>query len=178
MKKPLEIRKVKDPDGVERLRAMISLQDAVAHPSSNKQLIDIQNKYRDFIENCKTQLKHIHQNRKNRGDSILKWKLADTIYKFIKDVEAEGYSFANITESLSRDLPVSARQINYLLEFRVTYPHNNLVRKDISWDKYKELLDIDTPTARKICMEEIVRGKLKTREDIRKFKKKLKQRIK
>lgn len=175
MKLPIEILKIKDPDGVERLRAVISFQDVVVQPSVNKQLVEIQNDYANFIKNCKKHLKKIQTNRKNRGDPLLKWRLADTIYRFIKDLEANGYSFANVTSALSRDLRISIRYVNYLIEFRTTYPEHKLICKEISWDKYKELLDIPSLSLRKECTEKILRGELRTRNDIRNFKKRIKK---
>ena len=114
------------------------------------------------------------QSKKNRGDPILKWDLANHIYNFLKNLEKEGFVLANLTEALSRDLGISRRQINYLIEFRETYPKLNLIRKEISWDKYKELLDIPDRDKRRLCEKEIIEGRLRTREDIRRFKKKLK----
>jgi len=171
MKVPIEILKIKDPDGKERLRAIISFQDAISYPTTNKQLIEIQNEYIALVENCKKQLRKIQNNKKNRGDPILKWMLADTIYTFIKNLERKNYIFANIASSLSRDLNISIRYVNYLIEFRTTYPDIQLIHKGISWDKYKELLDISDPHLRKECTERILAGELKTREDIRRFKK-------
>lgn len=175
MKIPIEILRIKDPDGVERLRAVVSFQDAIVQPSVNKQLVEIQNHYANLIKNCKKYLKTIEANKKNRGDSLLKWTLADTIHRFIKNIESNGYSFANVTSTLSRDLGISTRYINYLINFRITYPERQLISKEISWDKYKELLDIPDISLRKECTEKIIRGELKTRNDIRNFKKIIKK---
>ncbi|MEM4308038.1 MAG: hypothetical protein QXU48_03110 [Thermoplasmata archaeon] len=168
---PIEILKIKDPDGVERLRVVISFHDVVAQPSVNKQLIEIQNDYVNFINNCKRQLNKMETNRKNRGNPLLKWKLADTIYRFVKALELKGYIFANLITALSRDLGISVRYVNYLIEFRTTYPDIQLIHREICWDKYKELLDIPDISLRKNCIDKILKGELKTREDIRKFKK-------
>jgi|GEM_PF-710773 len=171
MKIPIEIKKIRDPDGVDRLRATISFQDAITNTSLDRQLIKIQQQYVDFIEACKNHLLNIQKDRKNRGNPVLKWILSDTIYKFLKGTEENGFVLMNMSESLSRDLKISKRQINYLVEFRVTYPRPDLLHKDISWDKYKELLDIPDFFLRKKCEEKILKGELKTRNDIRLFKK-------
>lgn len=175
MRIPIEILKMKDPDGIERLRAVISFQEVVTRLSINKQLIEIQNEYENFIKKCKEHLKKIQANKKNRGDPLLKWTLADAIYKFVKDIETKGYSFVKLTSALSRDLGISTRQINYLIEFRTTYATIESIHEEISWDKYKELLDINNSSLRKKCMEKILNRELKTREDIRRFKKRIKK---
>lgn len=174
MKIPIEIQKIRDPDGIERFKAIVSIEKAITNSSLAKKLIQIQKGYSDFIEICKTHLNHINQNRKNRGDAKLKWQLADMIYKFLKNLEKEGFVLANLTEALSRDLEISRRQINYLIEFRETYPDIALIKKEISWDKYKELLDIPNTSLRKKCEQKILNGELRTREDIRRFKKEMK----
>lgn len=174
MKIPIEIQKIRDPDGLFRFKAVVSLTEIIKNFSLNKNLIQIQKEYAEFIEACKGKQEHINRNRKNRGNAILKWRLADGIYKFIKSIEEQGFVLTNLTEALSRDLGISRRQINYLIEFRVTYPNITFVKKEISWDKYKELLDIPNPSLRKKCEQKILKGELRTRNDIRRFKKEMK----
>lgn len=171
---PIEIQKIKDPNGVAQYKALVTLQQALTDSSLSNKLLITEEKYADFIKKCLSQLKHIYKNRKNRGNSLLKWKLADTIYRFLKSIEKDGFVLANITEALSRDLGISRRQINYLIEFRTTYPTIDSIHEKISWDKYKELLDIPNPTIRKECEEKILKNELPTRESIREFKKRLK----
>lgn len=172
MRIPIEIQKIKDKN---QFKVVISLQDALTHVSLDKEFIKIQTDYDIFIRKCQKLLKEIHKNKFSRGDSSLKWKLADNIYQFAKKLENQGFVFANLVEALSRDLKISVRQVNYLIEFRTSYPHLELINKKISWDKYKELLDIPSLSFRKECEEKIIDGKLKTRNDIRIFKKQYKQ---
>ena len=176
MKIAIEIQRVKDPDGIYRFKAVTSFEKAIINSTLDKDLVEIQRKYSYFIETCKSKLNYINRNRKNRGNSKLKWQLADIIYKFLKSLEKKGFVLANLTEALSRDLGISKRQINYLIEFRVTYPDIKSIKKEISWDKYKELLDIPDHHLRRKCEEKILNGELKTRDDIRRFKKMMKLR--
>lgn len=53
----------------------------------------------------------------------------------------------------------------------MTYSSIELIHEEISWDKYKEILDIPNPFLQKECMEKILNGELKTRNEIRRFKK-------
>ncbi len=171
---PFVINKIKDPDNVERFRVVLSFEDVIHKPESSKEMIKIQEAYARFIENCKVQLKVIESNRKTRGDPILKWRLANTIYEFIRSVERRGYYFANSSKALFRDLGISIRQVNYLIEFVRTFPQEKQVHSEISWDKYKEILDIKDRRLQKIVIKKLLEGELKTRENIRKFKKKIK----
>lgn len=178
LKVPIEILPIKDPNGNRRVKVVVPLKDIFVNPSIESQLKDIENDYLRFINNCREILQKIDSNKKNKGDPLLKWTLADIIYRFLKDLEKRQYVFANMGEALSRDLKISRRYLNYLIKFRTAYKKRNLIKKEINWDKYKELLDIADPSLRKTCMNQILAGKLKTREDIRAFKKGMKRQVK
>lgn len=167
------INRVKDPDNVERFRLVLSFEDVLLHSDLGKEALQLQEAYTKLIENCKAQLEIIKANKKNSGDPILKWRLAATIYDFLQSVEKRGYYFVNASKTLSRDLGISVRQINYLIEFIKTYPKLEQVRPEISWDKYKELLDVKDHRKREVIFKKLLNGELRTREDIRKFKKEL-----
>lgn len=171
---PFIVNKIRDPDNIERFRVVLSFEDVIHQPELSKEMIEIQEAYSRLIGNCKAQLKVIASNRKTRGDSLLKWRLAKTLYEFIRSVEKRGYYFANSSKALFRDLGISIRQINYLIEFVRTFPEEKQVHPEISWDKYKEILDIKNSHLQKIVIRKILDGELKTREDIRKFKKNIK----
>lgn len=170
---PFVINKIKDPDNIERFRVALSFEDVVHQPSLSKEMIEIQEAYTKLIKNCKAQLRTLESNRKTRGDSFLKWRLAETIYCFVQSVEKRGYYFANYSQALSRDLGISVRQINYLVEFIRTFPDKEQVYQEISWDKYKEILDIKDSQLQEIVIKKVLNGELRTREDIRKYKKNL-----
>jgi hypothetical protein len=145
----------------------------VHQPTLSKEMIEIQEAYANLIEDCKAQLKKLESNRKTRGDPLLKWNLGDTLYRFMLSVEKRGYYFANFSTALSRDLGISVRQVNYLIEFVRTFPKKEQVHPEISWDKYKEILDIKSSPLQEIVIKKLLNSELKTREDIRKFKREL-----
>lgn len=171
MKVPLVIQKVRDPDGIDRLRAFISIQDAIRYPPTNKQLIEIQNEYVVFVEDCKKQLKKIRSSRKYMADSKLQWSIANRICSHIKNIENNGYIFANVSEALSRDIAISKSQLNCLLKFRKYYLTLGLLHKEINWSKYREMLDISSDYIREKCEEKILNGEIKNEREIREFKK-------
>src|SRR4030043_2144133 len=134
MKIPIEIQQLKDKD-TQKFKIIVSLQDAITHASLDSEFNKIQVDYILFINNCKEIIKKIQKNKINRGDSTLKWKLADNIYLFTKKLEERGFIFANLPEALSRDLKISPSEINRYIDFRVTYPQIELIDKKITWDK-------------------------------------------
>jgi len=175
MKIPLEILKIRDPDGASRFKAIISFQDAIAHTSQSQKLIQIQNEYTKLVDGCQRLLKEIRSNRKRMADSQLQWKLADNIYSFIKWIESDGFIFANVSEALSRDVGMSKSQLNYLIKFRTYYPTIDQVSKEINWSKYRELMDFSDEKSRKQCEMLIKAGKIRSDTEIREFKRKLKK---
>ncbi|MEM1673335.1 MAG: hypothetical protein QXN24_01945 [Candidatus Bathyarchaeia archaeon] len=128
-----------------------------------------------LIENCRAKLKIIRENRKNRGDPLLKWELAKSINDFIKSIKKRGYFFVNCSRALARDLGISIREIDYLIKFANTFPKKNLLHPQINWNKYREILDIKSRSLQEEIIQKILRGELRTRDDIRKFKRTLRK---
>lgn len=165
------ILKVKDPDNIERFRAIINLDDALSNPDSSRDLINIQNNYSKFIEETRLKLNNLFKNPKNRSNSRYQWRIADKIFQFLINTEKQGYLFENRSEALSRDIGLSKTNIHKLINFRIEYPNLQLVNNKINWSKYREILEIQNKVARKTCEEKILKGELKNEKDIRKFKK-------
>jgi hypothetical protein len=171
MKIPVEINKIMDPDGIKRIRLTIAFQDAIQKTSLNEPIIYLQEKYIDTIKKCEDLIVHIRECKKNAGDPILKWHLSDVIYNFLTGAKENGFVITNFTRSLSRDLGLSLSHINYLIEFRMTYPKIEMVNKKINWDRYKEILDVSDHHIRQLIIEKILNGEIRTRNEIRNFKK-------
>lgn len=170
MKIPLEIQKIRDPDGSSHFRAIVSFQDAIANTSQSQNLIEIQKEYAKLVSISQNLLERIRSSRKFMADSHLQWKLANEIYSFIKSTEKNGYVFANVSEALSRDIGMSRSQLSYLIKFRTYYPSVEQVFREINWSKYREILDIRLPEKRRICEKRILSGEIRTNHDIRVFK--------
>lgn len=175
MKIPLEIQKITDPNGTTRLKAIVSFQDAIANTSQSQKLIQIQNRYSQLVSNWQRMLREIQSSRRNMSDSQLQWKLADEIYSFVKWVESNDFIFANVSEAITRDVGTSRSQLNYLIKFRTYYPSIHSISDEINWSKYREILDIRSSEARKICEERILSGEIRTDRDIRDFKRRYKK---
>ncbi|MHC1635523.1 MAG: hypothetical protein ACXQTS_02720 [Candidatus Methanospirareceae archaeon] len=175
MKLPLEIQKMKDPDGLYRFKAITSFQEAITQPRIDEKLVKIQKEYERFIFDCKKMIEKIRSGRKFMSDSTLQWKLADKIYSFIKWIEDDGFVFANVSEAISRDTGLSKSQLNYLIKFRTYYPSMKNLHKEINWSKYREILDIRNPKVRRICEEKILNGEIKSDKDLREFKRRYRE---
>jgi len=169
---PAIINCIIDSKGRENFSLAVSLEDTIKKdPSIAKRMMAIQERYAMLIKKCREILREMRNNRKKRGDPVLKWRIAKIIVDFIESTEKEGFYITNISNALSRDLNVSIRQINYLKEFVLSFPKIEMINTKISWDKYREILDIKSKEMQRECIKMILKGKLKTREDIRKFKK-------
>lgn len=176
MKIPLEILKIRDPDGKIRFKAIISFQDAIARTSESQKLVQIQNEYAKCVDYWQRLLREIRSDRKCMANSHIQWKLADAIYSFIKLIENDGYIFTNVSEALARDVGISKSQLSYLIKFRTHYPYIDQVSNEINWSKYRELMDFPDAKSRKECENLIKIGKIKTDTEIREFKRRLKMR--
>jgi hypothetical protein len=176
MKIPVEILKLKGPDGVERYKAIISFQDAIADTSQSGKLIQIQDEYVRRVAQMTNLWNALEKNRQNMANSRNQWKLADMINSVVEFVEKEGYFLTNTVEALSRDVGMSKSQLNYLRKFRERYPSIDKVSDKINWSKYRELMDFSDEKMRKQCEALIIEGKIKTDSEIRAFKRRLKTR--
>jgi hypothetical protein len=171
---PLEIQKIRDPNGSVSFKAIISLRDAINFSAESQKLIHIQDEYAKLVVLCQKLLAEIRSGHKQMADSQLQWKLADMIYSFIKRIEKDGFALANVGEAFPRDVGISKSQLNYLLKFRTRYPSVNGVSPKINWSKYRELMDFPEEKSRKQCEMLIKTGKIKSDTEIREFKRRLK----
>ena len=174
MKVPVEILKLKGPDGIERFKAIISFQDAIADTSQSGKLIQIQDEYAKRIAQLQNLWQTIEKNRENMANSQNQWKLADMINSLIEFVVSEGYFLTNAVEALSRDVGMSKSQLNYLRKFRKRYLSIDQVSEKINWSKYRELMDFSDEKMRKQCEALIKEGKIKSDGEIRAFKRRMK----
>jgi hypothetical protein len=168
---PIVINIARDPDGCERFRVASSFEDIAHKPSSGKEMVEIQENYAKLVRLCLRLVKNIRSSRKSQADPLLKWDIAKAMVDFVESVGEKGYYITTATETLARDVNISRSQIGYLFELFKTFPSKEQLYKQISWDKYKEILDIKSRKQQQDCIRKILNGELRTREDIRKFKK-------
>ncbi len=175
MRIPVEILKLKSPDGVETYKAIISFQDAITDASQSEKLIQIQDEYSRRIEQLRKIWREVEKDRNSMANSRNQWKQADIIESLVRFVEDQGYFFTNIVEALSRDIGMSKSQLNYLRKFRKKYTTIDQVSDRINWSKYRELMDFSNDKLRKQCEALIIEGKITKDSEIRAFKRKVKK---
>jgi hypothetical protein len=102
------------------------------------------------------------------------WKLANEIYMFIESVGNKGYAFVNAADALPKELGMSQRQFERLVQFRKYYSTIDKVAEKINWSQYIEMLSIPASETRKICQSKILAGEIKTVKQLREFKRRYK----
>lgn len=162
---------MQDPDGALRFRASISFNYIMTHSDAPIVLIQVQTDFENCIAKCQNLMKKIRLSKQTRGDPLLKWKLADEIYHFLNKVEKKGYYLAFTLESFSEALQLSKRQVGYLLTFRKMFNTRKDVNPKISWDRYMLIMDTTNQELRYEIIQQISKGKLQTRNEVRLFKK-------
>jgi hypothetical protein len=169
---PLEILKIKAPDGKVQYKAIISLKDAISDSSQSKKLIRIQDEYDKYINQSRSLWLKMESDRSSMANSCAQWQLADYLLSFCEQAKKEGYIVSNMSQAIVRDIGISQSQINYLKKFRIRYPSIDQVSPKINWSKYREIMDIAVPALRKECEQKILNGEITTDTQIREFKRK------
>jgi hypothetical protein len=171
MRIPIEIKKITDPAGNTDLRAVIYIEDAIRDANTSQQLKKVEEEYVELIEKSKNIITKIRRTRANRANPKLHWVLGDMIVRFLHELNDNGYLLTNIQPTLSRDIGFPTRYLGYHIQLRKDYPDVESLHNEISWSKYQELLDINNMNKRAIIEKKILDGEIRTRDELRKFKK-------
>jgi hypothetical protein len=171
---PVEIRRIKDPDGTSRLGAIAFLEEVMSTPDIKNRLATIENEYFKLLKQCENILAQT-KTLKGRPDAKLRWMLAEKVSTFL-DVNAKqnGVVLVNYTDALKRDLGVSESELRYIFRFYRKYVSANDLDDRINWSKYRELMDFSDEKMRKQCEALIKEGKIKSDTEIRAFKRRMK----
>jgi hypothetical protein len=164
----MELKRLSDPDGQERVGAVASMVDALTLPDLEEKARIVEQEYRDLIARCAKNLEII---KRSKGDAKPRWQIGNDILDFQNLTAGKGAQVCNVIEALSRDLGISRSQLSYIVRFREMYSVERDLSPHINWSKYRELLDFSNEESRKICEKLIVSGKIKTDSEIREFKK-------
>lgn len=170
----VEIQRITDPDGSARIGAVTYLSEVLSTPDVQARLKNIENQYAVLLKTCDELLKRMSSSD-GRADATLHWKIADTINNFWKSTpRVSGAVVVNLMEALSRDLDISETQLHYLQRFYRAYPSLSDLNSKINWSKYRELMDFPDRESRKRCEALIVKREIRSDEEIRQFKRKIK----
>lgn len=171
---PVEIRRITDPDGTSRLGAIAFLEGVLSTPDIKSRLVAIEEEYFLLLKQCKEILSQTKTSA-GRPNAKLRWMLADKISIFlVSNAEKLGVVLVNHTDALHRDLGISESELRYIFRFYGKYKSANELDSRINWSKYRELMDFSDEELRRQCEALIKRGSIKSDEEIREFKRKMK----
>lgn len=169
----VEMRRITDPDGTQRLGAVVDLDNVLSTPDIRKRLSSIEKSYESLLHQCNMLLAQI-KTPQGKSNARLRWELANTVSLFLSAVSSQlGLVLGNYKEALSRDLGVSSSELRYILAFYGSHRSITDVDSRINWSKYREIMDISDEKARKECEMLVKTGKIRSDREIRAFKKKI-----
>ena len=137
---PVQIKKVKDPEGREVLKATVPMNLMFEKDFDAKwleeELIKFEKKYFALVEDLKHLLQVIRSKKQKEGRVLLYWKFGDRILKFIEQGKNNFLFLENLTKSLVRDIGLSDKMIMRCKRFRVLYPDVIKIDPNRSFDSY------------------------------------------
>jgi hypothetical protein len=172
---PIEIRKITDPDGTIRIGAIAYLEEILSTPDIKNRLLTVEREYKSLLQQCNEILTKT-KTSEGRPDARLRWEIADKISIFLdSNAKRSGVVVINYAEALHRDLGISESELRYILRFYGKYRNRDKLDDRINWSKYRELMDFSDEKLRKQCETLIKDGKIRSDEEIREFKRKMKR---
>lgn len=160
---PIEIRKVKHPDGSFKLTAGVTMAFA-----SNKAVMAKVNKLEQNFVALQTTLQRKTKNVKT--NSIVHWEIADEVYRFFDEAEKDGFLLQFHTVTLADFVGQKHDYWQSHAKFRRLYPTKDLINKNISWTLYVALTRVDDAELRKKLEALAAEGKIKNPSEIRRYK--------
>jgi len=154
--------------GKETRVFLISLVDAVSSPSIHKKVKEAELFYNRAQERW---LKIMSDIKKDRSNSLLRWKLGSDIEKTKNYIRKKwGFEITNINEAVAEFLDISKSSVRYIILASRRLHIEDLERMKINWSKIQEAIDIKDDEKMMKCLELISEGAIKTDSEIREFK--------
>lgn len=121
----INIKKIKDSEGKEALKATIpakAIFEKDFEPKKiNEELKEFEGKYLRLVDSLKSIIKLI-KSRERKGKVLLYWMFGDEIQEFIEENKDGAFLVENLTAHLVRDTSISEKMINRCRKFRAYYP--------------------------------------------------------
>lgn len=159
-----------DPHGKTSLKPVVSIDDVMKHVNVKADLTYIEKEYTDFLISCRKMIKRIQNNKATKSDLKLHWELGNLIVNFLQRLNEIGYILVKISDTLSRDITLSPRYIGYHIQLKEFFPEIISLPNDLKWSLAMELLNVKNSNKRQKYLREILSGKIKNREELRKIK--------
>lgn len=139
IKVAVQIKRVKNPDGSENLKATVPMRIMFEKTFSGKwleeELEKFEKRYFSLVESLKGILKLI-RSKTQKDKVLLYWNFGDKIYNFVKSNGKGTLLLESVTKHLVRDVGVSDKTIMRCKRFRAFYPDISKVDKKRSFDSY------------------------------------------
>ncbi len=137
---PVQIKKVKDPNGREVLKATVPMNLVFEKNFDAKwleeELIKFEKRYFELVKDLKNLLKKLQFKKQKRGRVLLYWKFGDRIIKFLEEDKNNHLFIEHLIKSLMRDVEVSDKIIMRCKRFRLLYPDITKIDPNRSFDSY------------------------------------------
>jgi len=135
----VQVKKVKNPDKSESLKATVPMRIMFEKTFNGKRLEEeldkFEKRYFSLVDSLKGILKLI-RSKTQKNKVLLYWKFGDKIYNFVKANNEGHLVLESITKHLVRDVGVSDKMIMRCRRFRNLYPDVSLIDKERSFDSY------------------------------------------
>lgn len=139
LKIAVQIRKVRDPQGNESLKATVPMRLMFEKNFDAKWLNEELKKFEEGYFKIMSDLKDIVKFIKSKDVKqkvLLYWNFGDRVYKYINNNKNNPLFLRNVSVYLTRDLVVSKKFINRCKKFRLLYPDIAKVDPCRSFDSY------------------------------------------
>lgn len=137
---PIQIKKVKYPDGKEELKATVPMNLLFEKDFNavwlEEELVKFERRYTYLLTCLQSLLESIRSKKQKNGRVLLYWEIGNKIIEFMEQNKNTGLFLENLTKSLTRDVGVSEKIIMRCKRFRVLYPDVTKVDPRRSFDSY------------------------------------------
>jgi len=140
IKIPVQIKKVRNPDGTEGLKATVPM-NIIFEKKFNadwltQELAKFEKRYFSLLNELKRLLAKLRSFKQKNGRVLLYWNIGDRILEFIKENEKSPLFLEGLTKSLRRDLGISSKMILRCKKFRSLYPEIKRIDPEKSFHSY------------------------------------------
>ena len=137
---PVQIKKVRDPDGKETLKATVPMNLMFEKDFDAKWLEEELSKfelnYLTLVNHLKDILKSLRATDQKEGRVLSYWRFGDKIIEFLEQNKNNPLFLENVTKSLMRDSGVSDRIVQRCRRLRLLYPDSTMIDSTRSFDSY------------------------------------------
>lgn len=137
---PIQIKKVKDPNGGEELKATVPMNLMFEKDFNadwlEEELIKFERRYFYLLTCLQSLLVSIRSRRQKKRRVFLYWEFGNKIVEFTEQNKNSSLFLEKLTKSLARDIAVSDKIIMRCRRFRLLYPDVTKVNLSRSFDSY------------------------------------------